>query len=166
MNYRNVSAAIALSVLCWLNLSTASASEIIFGVKAGGVDFDADGIDPTTIVSGQLGYEFLDLIAADIATELEITRSISDGESDSGDYSYASQALYLSARSIGPIYVIGRAGVIAAEVDYNSGGSVDDTGVAYGVGVGFSTGIRFELELTRYEFEDTDTTTLTLGVHF
>ena len=67
MSYRNVSAAIALSVLCWLNMSTASASEIILGIKAGGVDFDADGIDPTTIVTGQLGYEFLDLIAADIA---------------------------------------------------------------------------------------------------
>lgn len=142
------------------------ASEIIIGAKAGIINFEAKGVDPTTIGSVQLSYEFLDLVAADIATELEVTKSIADGESDAGDYSYSSKALYLSARTLGPIYVIGRAGVIDVEVDFDNAGSSDDKGMAYGVGIGFSTGIRVELEVTQYEFENSDTTVVTLGLHF
>ena len=165
MEFRMIGKALLLLALSAL-AAPVFASEIVIGAKAGVVNIDAKGVDPATIGSVQLGYEFLDLAVVDVATELELARSISDGESDAGDYSYSSKALYLSARTLGPIYVIGRAGIIDVEVDFDNAGKSDDNGVAYGVGVGFSTGIRVEIEVTRYEFDSSDTTTVTLGLHF
>ncbi len=143
----------------------AFAEEIILGVKIGAADPDADGFDAISTGSVQLGYEFVDLIAVDVALEAEYSTSLSDAEGPAGDYSYEHKGLFASVRSIGPVYFIGRVGYIDAEID-QAGGAVSDSGAAYGVGIGFSAGVRWELEWTTYEFEENDTNQITLHLAF
>lgn len=158
-------------ILCAIAMATAlaptasMANELIVGVKAGIHNVDVSGFDPAPLVSAQLSYEFLDLAAADIAVELEVGKSASDGESDAGDFSVTTAGVFISARTVGPIYAIGRIGVAKTELEFD-GFDVDDSGVAMGVGIGFSTGLRTELELTRYDIDDEQALYLSLGVAF
>ena len=147
----------------------AQANELIFGVKGGIHKVDASNFDPAPLVSAQISYEFLDLAVADIAVELEVGKSLSDGEFDGlgvkEDFSVTTAGLYLSARTAGPIYAIGRIGVANTELDFDFG-DVDETGIAVGAGLGFSLGVRTEVELTRYDTDDEQALYLSLGVAF
>ena len=142
----------------------ASANSIVIGGKAGVIDIDASGYDPTIIGSVQLGYEFIDVIAADFGFDLEVSESLEDGDGPGGnDYDFEQVGLFASVRSAGPIYVIGRAGIVDTTITL--GGSEDsDSGTAYGVGIGFSTGLRWEVEYTTYDYNDIDINQLTLGL--
>ena len=148
----------------------AQANELIFGVKGGIHKVDASNFDPAPLVSAQISYEFLDLAVADIAVELEVGKSLSDGEFDGlgvkEDFSVTTAGLYLSARTAGPIYAIGRIGVANTELDFDSGDENDETGIAIGAGLGFSLGVRTEVELTRYDVDDEQALYLSLGVAF
>lgn len=156
-----------------LYAATASA-EIVIGVKGGAVDYDVEGSDPGVNGSIQLAFDILDIGIADIALEGEYSTSLTDGEIDLGlatvDTSLESTALYASLRTAGPIYVIARVGYAKTEVEAG-GFSEDDSGVATGVGVGFSMGLRMEIEYTKYTpefdtFGDVDVEYLTLGFAF
>ena len=146
-----------------------NANELIFGVKAGVHKVDSSAFDPAPLVSAQISYEFLDLAVADIAVELEVGKSISDGEIDGGgikeDFSVTTAGLYLSARTAGPIYAIGRIGVARTELDFDAGDN-NDTGIAVGAGLGFSLGVRTEIELTSYDVDDEQAFYLSLGAAF
>ena len=152
------------------------ANELIIGVKGGfyHVEPDLSGIDttPAIMISGQIGYEFLDLVAADIAVEFEAAKSITDVEFDvpaagKDDQSILTGAVYLSARSAGPIYAIGRLGYARTQADSDqTGATAYENGTAIGAGVGFSTGFRGEVELTRYDLEDSDDTAYYLSLGF
>lgn len=159
---------LAATALAACSVTSVQASELIVGVKGGLTDVKSSGFgDPATVGTVQLGYEFLDLIAADIAAELELTSSLNDGEAGSDDYAYSSQGIFISARTLGPLYAIGRVGIVSAEIELDKAGTeTDDTGTSVGVGIGFSTGLRWELEASRTEFKDDSITQLTLGVHF
>ncbi len=147
----------------------ASAGELIVGAKAGIHKMDISGFDPAPVLSGQISYEFLDLIAADVAIELELGKSASDGEGVVGlgkeDFSVTTIGAYISARTAGPIYAIGRIGVAKTELEFESTDS-DETGLAVGAGVGFSLGVRTEVELTRYDVDDEQAFYLSLGLAF
>lgn len=156
-----------------LYAATASA-EMVIGVKGGAVDYDVEGSDPGVNGSIQLAFDIFDIGIADIALEGEYSTSLTDGEIDLGpatvDTSLESTALYASLRTAGPIYVIARVGYAKTEVEVE-GFSEDDSGVATGVGVGFSMGLRMEIEYTKYtpEFDalgDVDIEYLTLGFAF
>lgn len=146
--------------------SPAQAAELIVGVKAGIVDYEASGFDPITVASGQLGYEFIDLVAVDVAAEVEVTQSLNSADGPGGEYDYQSAGLYLSARTLGPVYVIGRAGMIKADIKRDNGADIDDSGSVLSLGLGFSTGLRWELEMSTYDFKDSDVTMVTLGLSF
>lgn len=149
--------------------ATASAGEVIFGVKAGLFKPDISDFDPTASISGQIGYEFLNLGVADIAAEVELSKTITDGEvEESGqtfDYSGQTAGAYVSARTLGPVYGIARIGVVKSELDIE-GFEVDDTGVSVGAGIGFSLGVRTEVEATQYELDDENIYYVSLGFAF
>ncbi len=161
--------AMALALACAAGLASApaaQANELIIGAKVGLLDFDANGFDNTFTGGLQLGYEFLDLAVVDLAGELEITRSLSAGDAPGGDYDYSALGAFVSARSAGPIYVIGRIGFIDGDVDYSAGDDQSDSGVALGLGFGSSVGLRWELEMTTYDLNDSDATLFTFGLSF
>lgn len=163
----------ALALAASLYAATASA-EIAIGVKGGAVDYDVAGSDPGLNGSIQLAFDIFDIGVADIALEGEYSTSLTDAEIDFGpatlDTSLESTALYASLRTAGPIYVIARVGYAKTEVEVE-GVSEDDSGVATGIGVGFSMGLRMEIEYTKYSpefdtFGDVDIEYLTLGFAF
>jgi hypothetical protein len=143
-----------------------ASAELLIGAKAGVVDYDVSGSDPGVNGSVQLGYEVLDLIAADIAIEGELTTSLTDGEILGQDASFESKGVYVSLRTAGPVYFIGRVGYVDAEAEIG-GLSFDDSDTSMGAGIGFSTaGLRWEVEYTTYEIENTDINYITLGLSF
>ena len=158
---------------------SAQSEELIVGVKAGVYKPDVSTFDPTPVISAQLSYEFLDLVAADIAVELEAGTSVQDGDIDNNvanvksEYSIQNIGLYISARSAGPIYAIGRIGIARSEAEVTNTGTfaapsskTSDTGISYGAGVGFSTGLRTEIELTAFNNDSETNLYASLGFAF
>ncbi len=149
---------------------SAYAGDVIFGFNIGvnRVDLDNrnDQRDPI-VANVTLGYEFLNLVAADMAVEVDYSRSLSQGEADNDKYDYSSTGLFLSLRTIGPLYAIGRAGVVKNTFDFDSGAEIDTDGTALTAGVGFSLGVRTELTLTRYDLDgEGKTDALNVSVSF
>ena len=152
--------------------ASAASAELLIGAKLGAAQIDTTGagVDYDYGVQGsvQLGYEIINLGLADIAIEGELTTAITDAEDSGGvfgDLSFESTGLYASIRSAGPVYVIGRVGYVNGEIT-GPGGSVDDSSVSKGIGVGFSGGLRFEIEYTTYEVENIDVEYISLGLSF
>jgi len=159
----------AIALACSAGLAgapAAQADEMIIGAKLGVIDIDANGFDSTLTGSLQLGYEFLDLAVADLAAEVEMTRSLGAGDAPGGDYDYSAIGAFISARTAGPIYVIGRIGFIDADIEHSAGADHGDSGTALGLGIGSSMGLRWELEMTTYDLDDSDVTLFTLGLSF
>ena len=163
-----LNAMLALLALLAVGLQPAAqASELIAGVKLGVVEPDLSGFDPISTGSIQLGYEFADLVAIDVALEGEFATSLdsADAPAPANEYDYSHAGLFLSIRNAGPIYGIARAGIIETTIE-QQGVDDSDSGTAYGLGLGFSTGVRLEVEWTRYEFRDNDMNQLTLHMAF
>lgn len=154
---------LTIPVLLGAVYASSASAELLIGAKAGLVDYDVSGSDPGVNGSVQLGYEVLDLIAADIAIEGELSTSLVDGSAPNGDdVSFESKGIYASLRTAGPVYFIGRVGFADAEINNTS-----DTDTSVGVGVGFSTlGLRWEVEYTTYTVKDVDVNYVTLGLSF
>lgn len=148
-----------------------ASAELLIGAKAGVVDYDVSGSDPGVNGSVKLGYEIFDLIAADVAVEAELSTSLTDGEILGTDASLDTMGVYASLTTAGPIYFIGRVGMVNAEIE-GGGVSFDDTNTSLGAGIGFSTaGLRWEIEYTTYKMENTpignvDINYVTLGLSF
>jgi outer membrane immunogenic protein len=175
MRIKEMKTKLWLAVMMLASLyTTTAAAEMAIGVKGGKIDYDVEGTDPGLNGSLQLAFDIFDLGLADIAIEGEYSTSLTDGEIDFGpatlDTSFESMAVYASLRTAGPVYVIARVGYANTEVEVE-GFSEDDTGIATGLGVGFSMGLRMEIEYTKYEPEfdtlgDFDVEYLTLGFAF
>jgi hypothetical protein len=175
MRIKEMKTKLWLAVMMLASLyTTTAAAEMAIGVKGGKIDYDVAGTEPGLNGSLQLAVDIFDIGIADIAVEGEYSTSLTDGEFDIGpatfDTSFQSTGLYAALRTAGPIYVIARVGYVNTEVEVE-GFSEDDTGMATGLGVGFSMGLRMEIEYTKYEPEfDTlggiDVEYLTLGFAF
>jgi hypothetical protein len=171
MRIKEMKTKLWLAVMMLASLyTTTAAAEMVIGVKGGKVDYDISGSDPGLNGSVQLAFDIFDIGIADIAVEGEISKTLVDGEIPGDeDLSFESAGLYLSLRTLGPIYVIARVGQAKTEVESSTGESVEDTNTSTGVGVGFSMGARLELEYTKYKVEDDidlDIEYLTLGFGF
>jgi hypothetical protein len=142
--------------------ATSASAEILVGVKAGLVDYDVPGSDAGVNGSFQIGAEVADLKFADVALEAEFSTSVVDPEVYNQDNSFESLGVYGSLRTAGPVYFIGRAGLVNAEIENYD----DDTSLSMGLGIGFSAGLRWEIEYTTYEVEDVDVNYVTLGLSF
>lgn len=154
-------------LLCFIGFtgSAAYAGELLIGGKVGVISPEFDNNVSTDVFPAAtlgIGYEFLDLIAVDIAAELEYTNSLSDGSIGNFDHSYESLGLIFSLRTAGPIYFIGRAGYIDQEFDFTGTAppatdfSPKDSALMAGVGIGFSTGLRWEIQLDNLSYQNDD----------
>ncbi len=126
------------------------------GAHAGVMDIDNDSIDPAAIVGANVGYEVFSVpLVVAFNADLEVQKSASDFESNAGDFSYDSRGLYLTAKTVGPLYAIGRVGIVDADFEgAGIGGSVSDKATVTTIGAGFSIGTQMELTLSNYSFDD------------
>ncbi|BAU49213.1 cell envelope biogenesis protein OmpA [Sulfurifustis variabilis] len=152
----------AILLAAGMLLAPAAQADWYFGAKTGPMMIDVGGFDDPTNVGVLVGHEW-GVVAGDIGVEAELTRTLDDGEFAGQDVKVDTQGLYAAFRTAGPVYLIGKAGVVRNEVEVGSS-SGSDTGTALGAGVGFSIGIaQFELEYTRI---DDDIDFLSLGLRF
>lgn len=154
---------IAISAL-GLASQSAFAGGFNMGVKSGFYKVTPKESDFKTniapMISAQVGYEFLDLTAVALAAELELGKTLSkvkfdDNEGDSFKASATVMSGYVSARTLGPVYAIGRVGYAQTKLSLPEG-SVTFKKPAIGAGVGFSLGVRSEIELTQYTLKKKD----------
>ena len=151
----------ALLSLCMYGTS-ASAGEVLFGAKAGLVDFDTPDSDPAINGGIMIGKDFWRLGIFKAGIEGEFTTSVVDGEIGNTDADFQSLGGYGYIRSRGPVYFIGRLGIVSAEVN-----DIDDTDTSIGVGVGFrGLGLDWEVEYTQYEVEWLDVDMISVGILF
>lgn len=149
----------------------AHAGGLRLGVKIGAQHVDEKVFKvPATMVSGQLSYEVLDLVAASVAAEVELSKSVTDsrlGNLNTGvKASFQNVGAYLSARTLGPLYAIGRIGIARNEVKFSTGKSNKSNGLSMGLGAGFSLGASTELELTSYTIKNEDNSDKTSNAYY
>lgn len=153
-----------ITFLSLFSVGTAQA-EFLIGVKTGTMATDVDGANVSDDPSNgglMLGYE-LGILAGDVAVEAEFTRSSSAGSVSGQDLEVETNAVYLSYTTPGPFYLKLRGGLMDSSIDAGPFSS-DESGEAYGVGVGFSLGLlRLEAEYTAIN-EDIDF--ISLGLVF
>lgn len=146
---------------CALFIQAAQADKLLIGAKGGvqGIDFEELGkADSSLMALVTMGYEFMEFWSMDVAGELEISSSLDKGEVLNRDFNLQNTALYLSLRSRGSNYFIGKIGLVDTEVDFVDFPNIDDTGAALSIGMGF--GKLVEVELTGYSYQDMGTAAL------
>ncbi|MBN1378632.1 MAG: hypothetical protein JXA04_05300 [Gammaproteobacteria bacterium] len=152
--------------------TTASAGEWLVGARVGVAEFDAPDTDPGVAAYLMVGKEMWNIGAADIAIEGEAGVTVIDGEygPNNDDLSFSTFGAYAALRTKGPVYVIGRAGVVRSEVDAAGAPStVDDTSTdpSFGIGVGFGgMGLKWEVLFTSYGTDGSDVDVISLGLLF
>lgn len=144
----------------------AMASEVYFGANVGKMMFDGAGYDDPTNVGVVLGKEW-GVVAGDAGVQIEASTTIDDGAYNTifgpQDVSVDTLALYGVFRSAGPVYFIGKAGILREEVERGPNSSTD-SGLSAGVGIGFSLGVA-QIEV-QYTLIEEDISFLSAGVRF
>lgn len=165
-NLRKMAAAGAL--MAGMAVAPAAMADLYFGVNAGPMMIDGASYDDPVNAGVLIGKEW-GVVAGDIGVQAEFTTTINEGTYVGFPYPYvhdvsiSTQAVYGAFRTAGPVYLIAKAGVLREEVEVGPF-SEDDTGLAGGVGIGFSLGVaQIELEYTQIE---QDVGYASLGVRF
>lgn len=140
------------------------------GVKVGQFKLDVDNADDPTAYGVYGGYNF----DPNFGVEAEYVGS-SDADYNNGDIDAKSYGLYGTYRYAFPntgLYAKGKLGVAKTKVegDYNVGpvkvsSSSSDTGIAGGIGLGYSVNPDFSVE-AEYDILDSDVDLWTVGAHF
>lgn len=163
-NLRKMAAAGAL--MAGMAVAPAAMADMYFGVNAGPMMIDGASFDDPVNAGVLIGKEW-GVVAGDIGVQAEFTTTIEDGTLVAFPYAYPvsidTQAVYAAFRTAGPVYVIAKAGVLREEVDIG-GLSESDSGLAGGVGIGFSVGVA-QLEL-EYTLVEEDVAYASLGIRF
>ena len=128
-----------------------------FGVKAGSMSVDVDGISDVINAGVLVGYN----VNKNLAIEGEFTTSLSDGDAtisgSQGKWNIDTIAVYAVHRSAGDTYFKGKVGFLNEDISITIPGYVpfsgSDSGLSFGVGVGFEVGksSRIEFEYTLIE---------------
>jgi hypothetical protein len=127
------------------------------------VDYDWPNSDAGGSGIFTLCDQFLHLGAMKLSAEGELTLPVSDTEVDNLDRGFTSLGAFAALRTTGPVYFIGRAGMVSGEIDPNR----DDTEPALGVGLGFTgAGLDWEVKYTAYEVENVDVDIISVGLLF
>lgn len=154
--------AAAAALVAGTAFAPAAMADMYFGAKAGPMMFDIPGVDDPTNAAVVLGKEW-GVVAGDIGVQVEASTSIDDGAFGPYDVSINTLAAYGVFRSAGPVYFIGKAGVLREEIDVGPI-SESDTGLSFGAGIGFSLGVaQIEIEYTVIE---EDVSFLSAGIRF
>lgn len=128
-------------------LATPAQADSDWRVKAGMLSLDGDSSSATNA-----GLVYAMDFAGIIGAEFDVTTSIADGEVGAVDYSVLQGGAYATLTTPGPIYFKAKAGLVYNDFDI-AGASDNDTGEAFGLGVGFTF---VEIEYTRSTFNDVD----------
>jgi outer membrane immunogenic protein len=159
--FRNLLIVIALLI----STTGTAQAELLFGVKSGTMLVDVEGASVSDDPGNggiMLGYE-LGILAGDLALEAEFTRSTATGTVSGQDLEVETNGLFLSYTTPGPIYLKVRGGLMNAKVEAGPF-SEDESGEAFGIGVGFSLGLlRLEVEYTAV---DDDIDFISVGIVF
>jgi hypothetical protein len=159
-NIKKMAAASAL--MAGMALAPAAMADMYFGVNAGPMMFDVSGVDDPTNAGVLIGKEW-GVALGDVGVQAEFTTSIDDGSAGVNDVSIDTQAIYGAFRTAGPVYVIGKVGLLRHEIEVGPI-SESDSGLAAGIGIGFSVGV-VQLELEYAQVEE-DVGYLSLGLRF
>lgn len=154
---------------CLLVTGSATADGSIT-LSTGRVDPSADGFGSTTTVNVRFANEILDVGAAELDLDVEAAKETSSGDAPNGnEYDFTSLGVGLSARTAGPLYLIGRYGIARNEIDVSGGDKTTENQQSIGIGAGGSLGIvQLEVMATRHleEGDLEDITWITAGVRF
>jgi len=160
---RRVHDAFVLCLLATLTLIPMQArADLFIGAKAGSMLVDIPTGDDPTNLAVALCVD-LDVMRLDLGVTAESTRTLREGQTrNGGDIEVATDALYLTIKSPGTIFVKFRAGFIDERL--TAGNRSDrERGTSVGSGLGANVGkVRIELEYTIGE----DIEYLSLGVQF
>ncbi len=152
--------ALIATVLSTALAAPAFANEWVLGASLGLLRPGGDSGETTPALtgSGSIALEFLNLGVLDVGATFEYMKGISQAEVDNQDADVSAKAAWLTARTLGPLYVIARTGLIELELDPVAGGLDGSREKALSVGLGFSVGLRSELLYTRIEHDQGDST--------
>lgn len=168
MHVRNL--LISLAALAGLLVTGSAMADGSITLSAGRVDPSADGFGSTSTANIRFANEILDIGVAEFDLELEAAKETSSGDAPNGnEYDFTSYGIGLSARTAGPLYLIGRYGIARNELDISGGDDITETQQSVGAGVGGSLGVvQLELMATRYleEGDLEDITWITAGIRF
>lgn len=160
---------VALGIALTVAAAAAPADAASLSITTGWADSSESGYDPATVASARLGTEILDIGVAKFDLGVEAATDIDKGTTASGeDWGFQSLGTYLSGRTAGPVYLIGRVGVAHQQIEI--GDRTDDgTQTSLGVGAGASVGVmRLEVTANRYGSAGDldDITWLSAGISF
>ena len=143
------------SAAAGLALAAMPASAASIQAYTGWVEPDTSGFDGATVGGVRLGAELADVGFFELDGELEAATDLDEGDTATGDWGYRSVGAFLTARSAGALYFLGRVGVTDQEIDPSDGEAVSDTREAIGLGVGASVGVaQFEVLAQRHAETD------------
>jgi outer membrane immunogenic protein len=160
-----------LAICVSVGASAAPSNPFYIGGKWALLDSDVAGLDDSSNLALVVGYDFMSTPNGAFGVEGEISTSISEGDIDGGgEWEADTWALYGTYRTEGPFYAKARLGYLHEDIKVSGAGvaaSGDDSGVAYGLGVGweFKRGSSLELEYTAGS-EDINMTSLAYIVRF
>lgn len=186
MNFLNKTIlTLATGALLTTTAAHATSGHPYIGAKIGQFNTDADdadiNLDKPTAYGLYAGYSFDHHFGAEVEY---ITSNDADWTDDfdnsKGEYSVNTAGLYGTYHHHFPnelhnLYVKGKLGVAQTELDVDNGDSVDDTGIAGGIALGYnlSNQAAIELEYAKLPSIDEDNETvgvdadlITLGAHF
>ncbi|WP_440877524.1 outer membrane beta-barrel protein [Thalassotalea sp. PLHSN55] len=130
------------------------------GVKVGQASIDVDYVDNASLTGAVFGYRFENNLA------IEIEALSGSAEIDSWGYSsdidLETVAIYGAWRSGDDFFFKTKVGVLREEVSSGYVGSEEDTGLSYGLGLGYQ-GDSFIVEL-EYTLIEEDVSAATLGL--
>jgi len=142
--------AIALAITSAPSIADDNKGQAYAGLKFGSFQVDVEGVDNSTPIGFQLGYDLGDTLS------FEVEYNKGSGDVDFGfaetEYDMTTMAIYATFRSKGKGYFLAKAGLIKEEIEIGSI-SEDDTGLSYGFGGGFklNDNIALEAEFTIVE---------------
>lgn len=158
---------LVISLLASSLFSNVVLAEGYWGAKVASIDVDANAYTSNPVNVGLfVGAEFGQVGSNIVSLEGELTTSIIDGDiSIAGvEYSVQTLALYAAMRTGKDVYLKVKAGLLDREITLSTGGSGSDSGLSWGVGVGFNG---YEIEYTLIDSDGgSDISMISLGYLF
>lgn len=165
--------ALVVSGFVSVGAQAAIAGQPYVGAKVGQFLVDADGVDDLTAFGIYAGYHF----TPEFSVEAEYVGSSEESVNANGvnlDYDFKTYGIYGAYRYAFPntaLYVKGKLGFAKAEVDVETSGygfrfseSSSDTGLAGGIGLGYSVTPNIAIE-GEYAIIEQDVDALTIGAN-
>lgn len=148
---------IVLPFTCLAAPAGADESALYGGLRFGTIAADLPNFGDTTGLGVTLGYDIHADANGTLALETDYSTTVADGDAGAGGgWDADSIAAYGAYRTAGDVYVKAKAGFLEQDINRSGGGqpSFDDTGFAYGAGVGWRYNSKAALEVEYTSMSD------------